>query len=99
MRESDILEMNALYPGAASALISHAVCCPLGQTHLVQSHGGVFLRQRSRQLLQVLRLLHVMLQGFIKTHVLLEHGARGLVQLPEDQTGKITQDHKSHFGG
>ena len=53
-----------------------AVCCPTVQTHLVQCQGGIFPRQ-------VLGLLHVILQRFIETHVLLERRARGVVQLPE----------------
>lgn len=65
-----------------------AVCCPTVQTHLVQRQGGVFLRQRVCQFLQLLCLLHVIFQRFIETDVLLEHGARGVVQLPEQDTGQ-----------
>lgn len=60
-----------------------AVTCPMVQTHLVQCQGGVFLSQRSCQFLQVLRLLHVILQRFVEADILLEHGARGIIQLPK----------------
>ena len=67
---------------------SAAVCCPLVQTNLVQRQGSVNRLQRAFQFMQVLCLLHVILQRFIETDVLLEHRVRGVVQLPEKFTGQ-----------
>ena len=67
-----------------------AVWCPLVQTNLVQRQGSVNRLQRVFQFMQLLCLLHVVLQRFIQTDVLLEHGVRGVVQLPEKFTGQDT---------
>lgn len=72
-----------------------AVTCPMVQTHLVQCQGGVFLSQRGCQLLQVLRLLHVILQRFVEADILLEHGARRIVQLPITVSTKTARKSKA----